>query len=151
MTIVLVATDGSDEAVRAARAGLGVLVAADRTVVVTVVDGTYPSLTETDLGEAGTGPGDAGSPNLRDRLLGEGRKSAQATADALGRPVEVRVVEGSPGIALCQLAAELPATAIVMGARGHSALSTALRGSVSEYVIRHAPCPVIVSGPEVHG
>jgi nucleotide-binding universal stress UspA family protein len=37
---------------------------------------------------------------------------------------------------------------IVMSTHGRSAVAHVLRGSVTEYVIRNAPCPVVAIGPE---
>jgi universal stress protein A len=33
---------------------------------------------------------------------------------------------------------------IVMGSRGHRGIRRAIEGSISDAVIRHAPCPVLV-------
>ncbi len=46
---------------------------------------------------------------------------------------------------ICVLAEELGANLIVMGCRGESAVRRALMGSVSDSVIRHAHCPVLVA------
>jgi uncharacterized protein YaeQ len=37
---------------------------------------------------------------------------------------------------------------IVMSTQGRSGLAHVLRGSVTEHVIRNAPCPVVAIGPE---
>ncbi len=42
------------------------------------------------------------------------------------------------------LAKELGADLIVMGCRGHRGIRRAIEGSISDAVIRHAPCPVLV-------
>jgi nucleotide-binding universal stress UspA family protein len=44
---------------------------------------------------------------------------------------------------IVELAGELKADLIVMGTHGRSGLSRLLMGSVAEYVMRHAPCPVL--------
>jgi len=58
------------------------------------------------------------------------------------------VVAGEPGAAICALATELSAAAVVLGTRGRGGIARALLGSVSDYVVRTAPCTVIVGrGP----
>jgi len=44
------------------------------------------------------------------------------------------------------LAEQLPARALVMGSRGRGGLKRALLGSVSDYVVRNSPCPVVITG-----
>jgi nucleotide-binding universal stress UspA family protein len=56
--------------------------------------------------------------------------------------VHPRVVEGHPAVAL--LRAAEGADLLVVGCRGHGAFVSALLGSVSQYCVHHAPCPVVV-------
>ena len=51
---------------------------------------------------------------------------------------------GKPGEVICHFAVEENAAFIVIGARGVSALKRAVLGTVSDYVLRHAHCPVVV-------
>jgi nucleotide-binding universal stress UspA family protein len=51
---------------------------------------------------------------------------------------------GSPGSAIVRYAEEHNCSQIVMSARGHTPLSHLLLGSVSDYVIHHAHCPVTI-------
>jgi nucleotide-binding universal stress UspA family protein len=50
---------------------------------------------------------------------------------------------GPPGEVICWLAQEHQCDQIVMGTHGHTGLAHLLLGSVAEYVVRHAPCPVL--------
>jgi nucleotide-binding universal stress UspA family protein len=63
---------------------------------------------------------------------------------SLDPEVEVRpyVVEGRAGPVLVDAAegAEL----LVVGCRGHSGLTEALLGSVGQFCVHHAPCPVLI-------
>lgn len=49
-----------------------------------------------------------------------------------------------PGQGLCQVAQQWHADLIVLGRRGRKGLAEALLGSVSNYVLHHAPCAVLV-------
>jgi nucleotide-binding universal stress UspA family protein len=60
--------------------------------------------------------------------------------------VEVRpvAVEGNPANALLDTAERENAQMIVVGSRGHGGFIGLLLGSVSDQVVRHASCPVVV-------
>ena len=64
--------------------------------------------------------------------------------------VELMALVGEPGKAICELAASLPAAAIVMGTSGRTGFRRAMIGSTSDHVVRHAPCPVVVQGVDQH-
>jgi nucleotide-binding universal stress UspA family protein len=51
---------------------------------------------------------------------------------------------GEAGPALCEMAKQHQADLIVIGRRGLSGLAEVLAGSVSNYVVHHAPCSVLV-------
>jgi len=51
---------------------------------------------------------------------------------------------GAVDLEIVALAKELGADLIVMGCRGHRGIRRAIEGSISDAVIRHAPCPVLV-------
>lgn len=53
-----------------------------------------------------------------------------------------------PGQGLCQAAQRWQADLIVMGRRGRKGLTEVLLGSVSNYVLHHACCPVLVIQPQ---
>lgn len=49
-----------------------------------------------------------------------------------------------PGEIICKVAEEEAATMVVMGTRGLGKVRRTIMGSVSDYVVHHASCPVIV-------
>jgi nucleotide-binding universal stress UspA family protein len=51
---------------------------------------------------------------------------------------------GPPGEVICWLAENRDCDLIVMGSHGKRALTRLLLGSVAEFVLRHARCPVLV-------
>lgn len=57
-------------------------------------------------------------------------------------PVRPVVVKARPARALLEQAKG--ATLLVVGFRGHGGFSEVLLGSVSQHVVHHAPCPVVI-------
>jgi nucleotide-binding universal stress UspA family protein len=75
----------------------------------------------------------AAESNLRDAVM-----------DALGNQadhVELRVMAGTAGRQLVEAAREIGAQLIVIATRGSMSM---LLGTVSQYVLRKAPCPVLI-------
>lgn len=68
----------------------------------------------------------------------------QAQLSDLDLTVEFDTQIGESGHYICQLAQSWQADLIVVGRRGRSGLSEILMGSVSNYVVHHAPCSVLV-------
>ena len=148
-TTILLCTDGSELAGRALAAGLAVLAPADRVVVAIAVE---PFDTTMISGVSGFGGGTM-TPDQYDSQRAAERAGAEEVlreaVAALGiEGAETVVVEGEPATALCELAESLPATVMVAGSRGHGGLKRALLGSVSDRLVRHAPCPIVLTHPE---
>jgi nucleotide-binding universal stress UspA family protein len=59
-------------------------------------------------------------------------------------PPEIECRTGEPGAEICSLARDWDADLIIMGRRGHQGILEAALGSVSSYVVHHAPCSVLV-------
>lgn len=71
-------------------------------------------------------------------------QSLARTAEAKGVKTDLIQAFGQPGELICSTAKTSNADLIVMGRRGRKGLSELLLGSVSNYVLHHAPCPVLV-------
>ena len=67
-----------------------------------------------------------------------------ATGRARGVKVRFLIWDGPPGEAIVEVAASEQVDLVVVGSHGRGAVGRFLVGSVSEYVVRHAPCPVLV-------
>lgn len=57
---------------------------------------------------------------------------------------------GAPGRTICAVARSWQADLIIMGRRGRSGLNELLLGSVSNYVVHHAPCSVLTVQGKPH-
>jgi nucleotide-binding universal stress UspA family protein len=144
---VLLCVDGSEAAENALRDGFALLAPVQRTVIVTVVEASDPTLV-TGTGMAGGVISVEEYEELDREAAQDGWDTAEQAATLLGlRDPEIHVLRGSPGESLCSLARELNARAIVMGSRGRGGIKRALLGSVSDHVVRNAPCPVVITGP----
>ena len=144
-TPILLCADGSDDALDALAAGIDLLGRERPYVLATVAEAPDPDVL--------SGTGHAGaemSAEEFDLAVGRAHETArQVLTDAESRlgldGIEVRVLGGDPASTICGLAAEMGAQAIVIGTRGRGGLTRALLGSVSDYVVRNAPCTVIVT------
>jgi nucleotide-binding universal stress UspA family protein len=139
---VLIATDGSDQSVRAARRAAELLRSADRLTLLTVV-------TEIPGDDAGGFEGSVYTPEEMERVwdaeLAEAREELERTAAALtSARVEKRIEVGDVAGTICRVAEEVGVDVIVVGSHGRTGLQRLFLGSVSEHVVRHAPCPVLV-------
>jgi universal stress protein A len=59
-------------------------------------------------------------------------------------PTSFLIWEGDPAESIIDAAQSEGADMIVVGSHGRGALGRALIGSVSDQVVRHAPCPILV-------
>jgi nucleotide-binding universal stress UspA family protein len=138
---VLFATDGSKEAEAAATWLSAFPLPANARALVLAVQELPPS------------PLDIPTVREFDRALLDEARGATGRAAARLRErfatIETRVVTGEPRQTIVDVAAEWDADLVVVGARGLGAIASAVLGSVSLAVARHAPCPVLVVRPTV--
>lgn len=74
----------------------------------------------------------------------------QQQAKQAGVKAEFSQNSGPPGRRICDIALMWNADLIVVGSRRRRGLSELLLGSVSNYVIHHAPCSVLMAHPARH-
>jgi nucleotide-binding universal stress UspA family protein len=87
-----------------------------------------------------------------DEQLENSRRAAQGVLDTAVRKVhslggavaQAHLMEGRAPQKIVSLAEDSGVGVIVMGSRGRGGLSRTLMGSVSDFVMRHAHCPVLV-------
>jgi nucleotide-binding universal stress UspA family protein len=133
---ILLATDGSlaSEGASEEAIDLAVQVEARLLVVSVLGSSSRPS-------EAAADPGS--QADSRDSLTTKAQGLVQR-AKAAGANATFLVWEGEPGEAIVAAAESENADLIVVGSHGRSGVSRFLIGSVSDYVVRHAHCPVMV-------
>jgi nucleotide-binding universal stress UspA family protein len=89
---------------------------------------------------------DATSAGLSDQgpeeLAWLARNLAETNTD--GVTVTSQLLHGLAGSTLIDVAARIDAPILVVGSVGHGAIVGALLGSVSQYCVHHATCPVVV-------
>jgi nucleotide-binding universal stress UspA family protein len=145
--MIIAATDGSELALEALRAGLALMPHDEPVLLVTVVPHGDPNLIY-GTGVAGGTMSEVEYEALEQRQITAAEQDLAATGSALGiEKAETLVRRGDAAREICELAAEREARAIVIGTRGHGGIKRAVLGSVSDRIIRQAPCTVVVTRP----
>lgn len=140
-TKILLAIDGSEEAEVAALEAIE------------LADGTDSELHVVHVGVVPTFlTGGRGTPGYDGRLYEQIEEESKELLRKLSWRVKVaggtvagaHLRMGVVDLEIIGMAKELGADLIVMGCRGHRGIRRAIEGSISDAVIRHAPCPVLV-------
>jgi len=134
---ILLAVDGSDHALHAARAAaeLANCVKARQLRIVVAYAPIPPYL---------------GEPNLQHAIsarLNEAQGILQKAVETIGNvsaEIHTELLEGDPAECIIEVAETRHDDVIVMGSRGLGQLAGLLLGSTSQKVISHAPCPVLI-------
>jgi nucleotide-binding universal stress UspA family protein len=134
-TKILLATDGSREAELAATTASDLANATNSELHIVHVGELLPSL----LAQTEVEPAQL-EREARERLDEQVRRVEEAG----GTIKEAHLRLGRADEEIVDLAQRLGVGLIVMGSRGHGRIRRALMGSVSDSVVRHAPCPVTI-------
>jgi nucleotide-binding universal stress UspA family protein len=148
-TTILLATDGSEEAQVAAKTAADLTKSTNSELHLIYV-GHMPSIFYESPGTM------ALDPDLQSRMEEEAEEAARTSLEKQVQKIREAGIEvaaihtsvGFPDVEIVGLAERLGAGLIVMGSRGLGPLKRALMGSVSDSVVRHAHCPVLVVRPE---
>ena len=145
MSTVLLTTDGSDLATAAMTRGLALLGRDHTFVSVAVTPSAFvPSASVTPMDSHPT----VIDVELEEQIEAEDRQESTGDLAALDQILEItseHVIEvGEPGPTICDIAERVGADVILVGSHGHGWLQRVFIGSVSKYVLDHAPCPVLV-------
>jgi nucleotide-binding universal stress UspA family protein len=143
---VLLATDGTDKS-KSALAALGMLdlKSGDEVEIVSVIEPLYPSAIDIYGGYLP----DMEELKAKEResafvLLDEAAKTTGSLFEGKNVNIKTEALFGSPDSAIVERAEETGADLIVVGSHGYRAWERLLIGSVSDSVIHHAPCTVMV-------
>ena len=145
MAKALIATDGSDFAVTAATRAKDVLnPSLELTIVAVVPPPVLPVAAPVTGLEASPVTTPEVTEELTEALQAEAQAGLERTARALGGDVQRRVEYGDPAAEIVRVAADEGYDVVVVGSHGSGFVKRVLLGSVSQHVLHHAPCPVLV-------
>lgn len=143
---ILVATDGSKHA-EAVIEQLGTLnvSAADEVHIVSIVDMAVPLAVDMYAGYlASTKEIEKGMRENAEKVVEASLERVRELLSGTGATVEGRVLTGSPESRIVETAEEIGADLIIVGSHGYNRWERLLLGSVSDSVVHHAPCSVLV-------
>jgi nucleotide-binding universal stress UspA family protein len=134
---ILLAVDGSDHALHAARIAATMARGMKPTEFRIVV--SYDSI-----------PVYLGEPNMQFAIDSRKKDAEEILAAAIKEVGEIpseihtEMIEGDPAMAIIEVATIRESNIIVMGSRGLGRLAGLVLGSTSQKVVAHAPCPVLI-------
>ena len=149
MTHVLVATDGSEQSLKAARYLRNLLdpASVEKVSVIAVVRPLAAVPFASDFGEEEHAAQQAEVNPVGLSFQRAAREAVDRVAAELRDMtpnVETTVRAGTPADQIIRAADDLEADLIVIGGRGKGAMEAIVLGSVAYRVLHHAPCPVLV-------
>jgi nucleotide-binding universal stress UspA family protein len=136
MERILIATDGSDHAQAAVEEGVALACVVGASVTFVTVRHAAGDL--------------FGDPLYQERLTGQLQRArdtidrAEAVAERMEVACESEILEGDPVDCIARAVRAWKADLLVVGSRGHGAVTSALIGSVSHGLVTRSSVPVLV-------
>lgn len=133
---ILLAVDGSENSIRAAKEAVKLAGATDGAEVTIVYVSDYKEDENEVIHDASAMEFDLAR-----------RKKIQPVSEMLDRQkvyYQVEVLHGIPGPTIVKMTQERQFDLVVIGSRGLSPIREVMLGSVSHKVVNHAECPVLV-------
>jgi len=136
---ILIATDGSEHSLQAAKTGIDLAkLSGGRVTALYVVDpGVLSDVSHNIVDDVVEG--------MRRSMMKEAEKAmtlVEELAKAAGVPAEKKIVEGNPAPEILNMSKGMDV--VVVGSIGSTGLSKYLLGSVAEKIVRNSEVPVMV-------
>lgn len=117
----------------------------DEIRIVTVVDMAVPMAVDMYAGYlASTSEIEKGLRENAEQIIENSIEKVQGIIDSKNIVVSKEILTGSPESRIVETAEEIKADLIIVGSHGYNRWERLLLGSVSDSVIHHAPCSVLV-------
>ncbi|CAM0872856.1 unnamed protein product [Alopecurus aequalis] len=150
---IVVAVDEGDESVHALRWCLANFATRGDTILLLYVRAPPPTYSVLDatgpvgymFAEEATAAVEGYSRQVADAVMEKTQKICALHSKENGEmKVEVKVAVGDARGVICEMVDKLGADVLVMGSHGYGLFKRALLGSVSDYCVRNANCPVLI-------
>jgi len=143
---ILIATDGAKQSAAAIEMLMRFrLEPADEIKIVTVVDMAVPMAVDIYGGYMpNTAEIEQSARQNAEQILREAASAIRVHYDGIELNILTEVLFGSPESRIVEAAREFKADLVVVGSHGYSTWERLLLGSVSDAVVHHVPCSVLV-------
>jgi nucleotide-binding universal stress UspA family protein len=142
-THILLATDGSEYALEAARLTAEIARKFESTVTVLCV--FQPPVAIPNVASEATPIDSQAIARYADEVLADVMRRTGKVLDEAGVGYTARCEQGHPVDVIVSVAARAKVDLIMMGSRGMGRMESFLLGSVSDRVLHHAHCPVLIA------